>query len=187
MIDMIDDSEKKLINRAIDGELTATEFVELDELLEQSPEARQFHTDLQRMDSFLKESPQQDPPRNLHNELVDSIVLPKHTRERTESRRSPLVLFGLAASIFLMIAVGIYQDQATFGDSKDIESMIGTMAPQPNDAEKSAVDLRIRAAGLSSVSKLQHRDDGNILDVTWESDDSIDVLKPGVRAPPGQC
>ena len=60
----------ELISAAADGELDHDDQAALDRLLESTPEAREFESELQKMDKLFRELPDLEPPTSLHATIM---------------------------------------------------------------------------------------------------------------------
>ncbi|MGH8166073.1 MAG: hypothetical protein ACREQ1_02475, partial [Woeseiaceae bacterium] len=67
----------ELVSAATDGALDRGERAELDRLLEESPESRAFQTDLENLESLLREIPLPDLPETLHADIMARVPVPQ--------------------------------------------------------------------------------------------------------------
>jgi hypothetical protein len=168
---MIDARTIELVNGAIDGELSETEQAEFDALIENSPQARKYHAELCRLDELLKQMTHEDLPADLHEKITASIELSSPARSPVVRAFPRALGYGIAASVALLIAVGIYQSGLVRGP-QDVAQMTGTIAPQAGDT----IDgVRFDAPGLAGEARLIERNGLIVLDVMFESDDPVDL------------
>lgn len=114
---MIDEQTKQLIHRAIDGELTRAEHVELNRILETSAEARQFHHQLSLVAELPKHVPTAEAPEEIKQNVLTEIgqTHQKTIRVSQSNPRgigalignifSPRLAYGLAAGLVIGVAV----------------------------------------------------------------------------------
>ena len=180
---------QELISAAADGVLSTEEQVELDRLLEASPEAGRLQSDLSRLESILREIPALDPPDSLHGRIMDHAKVPAAPSTRTfASWLHPLasgavLRYGLATAFGLLLAVGFYESQPKFSSTMDIDALVGTMAP--NDAQTNAEILDIyafRAKGLESQLQLERRNGNLLFEIQIDADEPVDISADFARA-----
>lgn len=165
---MIEQRIIKLINGAIDSELSASEQIELDEKLAMSSSARHYYTNLKAMTSILDDLPTQAVPHGLHDRISSSITLPGQSAKLSGSnitRRPGQLRYGLAVAAGVLVAVGVYQLGSETGPA-DTNQMIGTIASgQGTILGRHAVVL----PGLSSSVTLKQSGTDIILQVELDS------------------
>lgn len=179
---MTDERTMQLISAAADGELTADEQAELEQLLESSSEAREFAAQLEQLDAILCESPRRDVPDSLHARIVDSVHLPGISTQPSGHpwMRLPdvgaLFRYGLSVAAGVLLAVSLYESQVLLTGTPDFSDLVGTMAPDRVVAEADIVDVYdFRADGFASLAQLQRRDGNLYLDIQIEADQPLDV------------
>lgn len=114
---MISEQHKILVHRAIDGELSAAELSDFNQLLESSEEFRQFHAQLQALASLPTHLPSVDAPAGLKGQIRANIDKP-HGRSRSFASNprsigalfgtllTPRLAYGLAAGLIIGIGLG---------------------------------------------------------------------------------
>ena len=176
-----------LLNRGIDGELSAAEQTELDALLAGSEHARELDQSLKRLADFLDELPQQEPPGYLHDAIVSQVRLPvnQHAQGQQSGRFSqwlaaPWMRTGLAMAAGVLLTVGIYQTGSENLSPEDASRMTGTVMKNPGGVLLDSTDFNTN----SFKGKAVLRSNGDLLfvDVSLESD-GLAVLKLGFTGP----
>lgn len=113
---MISESIKILVHRAIDGELSQSERGDFEQLLESSPDVRQFYTQLQALAALPGQLPPVDPPAELRNQILTGVANGQRRRKSLGSNPrsigaligtllTPRLAYGLAAGLIVGIGV----------------------------------------------------------------------------------
>ena len=189
---MTDQRTLEMISAAADGELNASERAELEQLLENSAEARKFQAELAEMDSLLGDVPAVEPPDSLHLQIVNRVTLPQNKADTSFLRWlkppqfMPVLRYGLAAAVGVLLAASFYESQSLFPSNHDFDDLVGTMAPSRVVAEADILDtFDFRIDGLESLVQLQRRDNDVFLDIQIDADApldiSVDMSSTGVR------
>lgn len=172
-----------LVSAAADDALSAAEQVELEQLLETSPEAQRFGTDLDRLESLLGQIDQLDPPAKLHDQIMDRIVTPAVQPARTifawpRPLAPQFVLrYGMAAALGMLLTVVFYESQQQLTTSMDIADLVGTMAPNENRSDVDILDtFAFHVAGIESLVQLERRNGALILDIQIDADKPVDIF-----------
>lgn len=111
---MINDKEKALIHRAIDGELAEAEKIEFQNLLEASPEARRFYQQIDSLGTISSKLSPVDAPAGLKPGVLRAIdhscapVKKAHSSPRAigaliGALLTPRLAYGLAAGLIIGI------------------------------------------------------------------------------------
>jgi len=194
---MTDQRTLEMISAAADGELNASERAELEQLLENSAEARKFQAELAEMDSLLGDVPAVEPPDSLHLQIVNCVTLPQNKTDTSFLRWLkppqflPALRYGLAAAVGVLLAASFYESQSLFPSDHDFDDLVGTMAPTRVVAEADILDtFDFRIDGLESLVQLQRRDNDVFLDIQIDADASLDIsvdmsssgVRPGALA-----
>lgn len=113
---MLSDTQKDLIHRAIDGELSESEKADFHRLVESSTEARVFYRQLDSLSVLPSVLPSQDAPTGLKPGILRAIEKSPVVAGQTSSPRSigatigslftPRLAYGMAAGLILGVAVG---------------------------------------------------------------------------------
>ena len=179
---MIDSRVQELINAAMDGELNDSERAELEQGLKESPQARDYQTSMQKMDTFLKQLPEKTVPHNLHAQMINAIDLPtasKKTGERGSffgfSSWPGFVRYGLATAAGLLVAVGIYEMSLLPTDDGDLTNMVGTVVPA-TPAPVLIDSFSFQLDGHSNSVNLELHGDAIALDVNLEAEQTLEII-----------
>ena len=189
---MTDERTLEMISAAADGELNASERAELEQLLENSAEAREFQAELAEMDSILGEVPAIEPPDSLHTQIVNCISLPRKKADPSflgwlrPPQFMPVLRYGLAAAAGLLLATSFYESQSLFPSNNDFDDLVGTMAPSRVVAEADILDtFDFRSDDLEALVQLQRRDNDIYLDIQIDANAAlniaVDMSSTGVR------
>jgi hypothetical protein len=189
---MTDERTLEMVSAAADAELTESERAELEQLLENSAEARKFQAELAEMDSILGEVPVMEPPDSLHTQIVNCISLPQEKADSSflgwlrPPKFMPVMRYSLAAAAGLLLAASFYESQSLFPSNHDFDDLVGTMAPSRVVAEADILDtFDFRSDGLESLVQLQRRNNDIYLDIQIDADVAlsiaVDMSGTGVR------
>jgi len=170
---MIDEHTIELIQTGLDGELDDAGRAELENLLAQSEEARQYQAQMSKLSAFLDRAPEQEVPEGLREKILDGIRLPasRTIEARSGIRRIPGFLrYGLTAAAGLLLAFGVYEYRPGQDGAPDISDMAGTVMPGGNTADEVTIDsYSFEIEQLSSSVSLRERDGVLVLDVLLDS------------------
>ncbi|NIA27696.1 MAG: hypothetical protein GWP02_06535 [Desulfobulbaceae bacterium] len=189
---MTDQRTLELVSAAADGELNSSERTELEQLLENSAEAREFQAELAEMGSLLEAVPAVEPPESLHLQIVNSVTLPQKKADTSflgwlrPPQLMPVLRYGLATAAGLLLAASFYESQSLFPANDDFDKLVGTMAPSRVVADADILDtFDFRSNGLESLIQLQRRNNDLYLDIQIDADAaldiSVDMSSTGVR------
>ena len=170
----------ELISAAADGDLGRGERAELDRLLEQSPEAHAFQTDLENLESLLAEIPPPDLPETLHADIMARVPVPQARSTGSLltwlGSSEPILRYGLATAAGLLLAVGFYESPLSVSHSGNVIDLVGTMAPAGNRSDMDLVDsYAFRSDGLDTLIQLERRNDSLSLDIRIDADEPVDL------------
>lgn len=172
----------ELLSASADGDLSSDEQSELDTLLRESAETRKLQRELSHMNNLLESLPEQDPPADLRDQIMQRASLPRPNTEidwsisdwfRSITLRSFL---GYAASTAFgaLLVITAYESRPDFGPSPDIAELVGTMAPNAGDTamlDRFSVDK----TGVSSIARLEQRGDSVVLDIRIDTKQLVEV------------
>jgi len=170
----------ELINAEIDGELTREEQAELDAMLESSADLRAMQAELRNLASMLDSLPEQTPPADLANRILDQIQLPK-----SEPAFSLAGLFGLfkpaptavAFAAGLLVTVGVYEVASERDVAMDTSRMVGTMVSgSPSQANNEKDSLAISVPGLSGTVSISESGAMRILNFDLDSVEETEIV-----------
>ena len=176
----------ELISAAADGALSDEDREELGRLLEESPEARRLHSDLERLDSFLRKVPELTPPGSLHDRIMASTSLPRVEKKQRMAMPkfawfgsltpSGLLRYGVATAAGVLLAAGLYESQPRIAGTPDFTDLVGTMSPSRPRAAAEIVDTySIHEAGLEGQVSLERRDGLLLLEIAVDADTPVDI------------
>ena len=195
---MINDKDKELIQAGVDGELDESGLEQLRRLLDESEEARHFHSELNRLAEFLDKIPDHELPDGLHARIVESTPLPKPSPLKSIfsfSEMPAMLRFGFAGAAALVLAVAVINSQDQFGDTGDVSNMVGTIARGGPTAGDNIIDSLALTSGNARADVVLGSKDGTlVLDLSLDSADAVNYqvdlgdsgLKvSGMAQPPG--
>lgn len=146
---MLSDSNKGLIHRAIDGELSEAEKVELHQLLESSADARAFYKQVDSLSSLPSMLPSQDAPAGLKPSVLRVIDQSRLAQLKTPSPRSigasigtlftSRLAYGMAAGLILGITVSALTLRGPVGHLDPLD-LSGTIVGGKGDKSLQRVD-----------------------------------------------
>lgn len=176
---MIEERAMQLINADIDGELTSSERLELDAILESSADARAMKAELLRLSNVLDGLPQQEPPAELSKKIVRQISLPvaKKSFSLAElfSSLQPANI-GMAFAAGLLLTVSFYELGPGSAASVDTAGMVGTMvANQSKDSKLQKNDIFLQGDGFTGTVSLNESEGIYVLNFDLESANKTDV------------
>lgn len=175
-----------LINRSVDGEITASEQEELDRLLFTSPEVHDLHDSLAKVANLLDETPQIEPPKYLKGAIERQVRLPVQGHKKTakpglwgiEWMNTSWLGTGLALAAGVVLTVGVYQvgfEPISEGDSA---SMVGTIAKRGPDGQAGALldSVQLDTSKLNGLVELRNKDDLFTLSFKLNTGEPTDVV-----------
>ena len=176
---MTEQSKLELISAAIDGELDANDRVELDLLLESSEEARELKSELESLDSLLKDVPALKPSDLLHAQIMARVK-----SQRTSSAFDwvlPLIpgyglRYAIAAATGALVVAIFISSQSMQPDMIDLRDLVGTMAPDNASGDANIVDsFAIREEGLVTLVQLRLNGTDLLLDIDSDTTQRLDI------------
>lgn len=171
-----------LLNGSVDGELSAAEQAELDELLANSAHVRAMNEELKALAGVLDGLPEREPPEYLHH-VITSQAITTISRGRLPAvggaqgdkpgsfRRwlaMPWMRTGLGVTAGLLLTVSIYQTGSENLSPADTSDMTGTVMKNPRGALLDST--RFNAEALNGKAELRYKDGLLSVDVYLESD-----------------
>lgn len=175
----------ELLSGLADGILDDTERAELNQCLNESETARRLKASADRFEALLDGTDSLDPPDELHARIMQQATLPNRpTLFGGLGLRRGFVQYGFAAAAGVLLAVGFYETRPGNSGIEDFSGMVGTMAPDRDQSERTVLDTyAFRADGISSSAKLERRNGALVLDIGF---DTADVLELTVTLPADQ-
>ena len=174
-MNQLDERIAELIQQDVDGELDAAGKAELEPILRQSAQARQFRQEMQRLATLLAETEDLEPPPGLRMSILDQVELPVKRGAWGGSRFwfKP-ASYGLAMAAGVLLAVGI--DQSRQVGSADLTQVVGSMvARAPAQPSRAAAELLIDAEGVGGRIRLESLENTLAVEVGLESAASLEV------------
>ena len=180
---MTDQRELELISAALDGELDADERVELGLLLESSEEARELKSELEKLDSLLKEVPELEPSGSLH-----ARIMAQANPQAAQSKPSmlnwvrPLIpgvgfRYAIAAAAAALLVAVLISNRPMHPEPIDFDDVVGTVAPDQASADANIIDsFAVREEGLNGLVQLRLNGSDLLLDIDADTTHRIDIL-----------
>ena len=176
---MLKERTLHLINADIDGELTADERADLDVILESSSEARAMRAELLRLSNLLDGQPEQLPPVDLAQQILNKLAPPPRTSNFSLSglfASFQPATAGLAFAAGLLMTVGFYELSPGGQSSSETASMVGTMvAGQPGSPDFLKNDVLLKGDGFSGTVSLRSNDGVYILNFDLDSEEMTEI------------
>jgi hypothetical protein len=176
------DRRLELVSAAADGDLCPGERTELDRLLEENPDAREFQADLRKLESLLADIPSPDMPETLHDDIMARIPLTQRSLQPVRSTLgwlrapTPVLRYGLATAAGVLLAAIVYESPRTFSPATDRGDLVGTMAPAGSRSDADPVDsYTFRTDGLETLVELERNDDSLLVDIRIDSEEPVDL------------
>ena len=169
----------ELISAAIDGELDAEGQVELGLLLESSEEARELKSELEKLDSLLKDVPVLEPSESLHAQIMANVKLQRQPSVLNWAR--PLVpgeglRYAIAAAAGALVVAIFISNQSMQPGTIDFEDLVGTMAPDNASADSNIIDsFAVREEGLESLVQLRLNGTDLLLDIDADTTQRLEI------------
>jgi len=176
---MITERTMQLINADIDGELSLAEQSELESTLESSAEARAMKAELLKLNNLMSSLPEQQPPADLNNRILQNIKLPLHKAPFAFSgwfASFQPATAGLAFAAGLLFTVGFYELSSDRLATGDPASMVGTMvAGQGSGPALLKNDMILKGEGFSGSISLRESAGVYVLNFDLDSEDRTEV------------
>ncbi|MFT5139687.1 MAG: hypothetical protein ACI9H8_000028 [Lysobacterales bacterium] len=173
---MIDERIIELLYAKLDGELSQSDQLELNDAIQGSIEVRELQKSLIEFSDLLEQEPSLEIPDGLHAKIVSQIHLPVVARGFRFSEIPGFFRYGLAAAAGLILTVGLYESQLNNTDAQDISSMVGTIMQKDGSSKAVTLDaFAFEFDSISSAVSLQRRDGALVLDVLLDSRDPVDI------------
>lgn len=165
----VDQRTLYLINRSVDGEITASEQEELDRLLSTSPEVHDLHDSLGKVANLLDEAPEIEPPEYLKGAIERQVRLPVQRYKGTtkpglwgiEWLNTSWLGTSLALAAGVVLTVGVYQMGSEPISEGDSASMVGTIAKRGPHGQVGALldTVQLNTSRLNGLVELRNKDD----------------------------
>lgn len=180
-----------LVNRGVDGDLSAREQQQLDQLMAESESVTALYNEMMAVTGILDDTPAREPPEHLLASIERQVRLPvPDGRSRRAKNRFGSILSaawlrtGFAMAAMAVIAVGIYQLGSTPLSTEDDHNMSGTIARAPVDRpapyrfelQDELISGRVEVTAIEDAVTLQIT-----LDASSPSEVLIDFGKSGLE------
>ena len=175
-----------LINRSVDGEITASEQEELDRLLSTSPEVHDLHDSLGKVANLLDKAPEIEPPEYLKGAIERQVRLPVQEYKKTANRglwgiewfNMSWLGTGLALAAGVVLTVGVYQMDSEPVSDRDSASMVGTIAKRGPHGQAGALldSVQLDTSRLNGLVELRNKDDLFTLSLKLNTGEPTDVV-----------
>jgi hypothetical protein len=130
----------------------------------------------------MRKLPELAPPEALHDRIMAGTSLPLARQRRPifawfDSLAPFAVLrYGTATAAGLVLAAAFYESQPKFAETADIAELVGTMAPNRDQAAADILDTyAFSAEGVESRVLLERRHGALLLDIQVDSDEPVDI------------
>ena len=179
---MTDERKLELISASLDGELNSDERKELDELLQDSAEARELNAEFEQLDSLLRDVPEVEPPASLHDQIM-AQARPQTVKEKSSFKDILLDLlpgaglkYVLATGAGAIMALIVIGGQPMAPGSIDYSDLVGTMSPDPAASGADILDsYAFSGEGVESLIQLRLSGGMAFVDVSTDSDDALNI------------
>jgi len=181
----VDQRIQELLNRSIDGDISAIEQDELDQLVATSPAVRTLNGELRAVTRLLDELPELDPPQYLQNAIERQVRLPaqNNTHLKKPGRLGGWLSanwlrtgFALAAGVVLTVSVYEMGSEPITGE--DSTRMVGTMAKRDLNGQQGELldSVRLDTDKLNGLVELRQKADLFTLDVQLNSEGPSELV-----------
>ena len=184
---MTDERNLELVSAGVDGELNGDEQIELNSLLESSAEARELQSELEELDSLLKNVPDIEPPSSLHAQIMARVEQqPIKTEPSAISWWRDLMpgaglRYALATGAGALIALIVVGGVPSVPSTIDYSGLVGTMSPGTDLGSTEILDsFSFHQEGLESLIQLRLSGGIAFLDIQANSEQPLDIsVVPG--------
>jgi len=169
---MLDERIAELIQADVDGELEPGQRPELTQALEQSEDARAFHSEMMRVARLMTDASEQEPPWGLRRKILNSIELP--VAEGVGSWFRP-ASYGLAVAAGVMLAVGLVNIAPV--NNSELGNLVGTMVKKgQNIPREPEAGLAVDLPQINGQVWLKNLDEAWVVEFELESDTPVEVM-----------
>lgn len=179
---MIEEKYKLLTHRAVDGELTDRERLDLDQYLASSAEARRFYQQLEGFASIPAQFPMVDAPSGLKPDILNRIAGTPRASRRSNPRAigaligsilTPRLAYGLAAGLIIGVTIGAVSFKSPDGNLDRLD-LSGTITSGTNSSVLRRLDADA-FSGTQANGRLSVETNGRLTYVQVELQSSLDV------------
>ena len=181
---MIDSKTEDLINRDIDGALSAQEATRLKEVLSTDPEAQNYYDEIENLSQMLAQVEEVDPGPNLKKNILNSIPVQKYQNEENRERTPLFSAWNSRPSYRLTLAFAFGLIIVFFTSSfvtdlppNNNSNLIGTILLTGSDAKfKPADEAEITLPEISGTVSSQYAENVVLFRVDLSTDSEIAVV-----------
>lgn len=171
-----------LVHRELDDDLSPAEQARLQALLQESPERRDFRQRLRRLDETLQQVPDEAPPGDLRQHVMQAVAFKASSRPRrggrdvTARRKLSRLLYPLAAALAGLSLVTLWWWTTGYRDpGLQAGAVSGAMVPVESTAPWLAAD-EARMEGLQAQARLFPQGNQLRLEITVDSQEAVQVV-----------
>ena len=181
---MIDSKTEDLINRDIDGVLSAQETNRLKEHLSTDSEAQNYYDEIEKLSQMLAQVEEVDPGPNLKKNILNSIPVQKYQNEETRERIPSFSgwRFHLNYRLTLVFALGLIVGFFTYSFFTDLplnnnSNLIGTILLNGSDAKFQPADqAEITLPEINGTVSSRYAENVVLFRVELTTDSEIEVV-----------
>ena len=179
---MTDERQLELISAGLDGVLDDDEREQLDNLLQESGEARELNAEFEQLDSLLSDIPEVEPPASLQAQIMAQAA-PAPQKEKfsiAEFLRGLLpgagIKYVLATGAGALMALVFIGGQPMDPGAIDYSDLVGTMSPEAADSDTDLLDsYSFDGEGFEGLVQLRLSGGMAFIDVSTDTDESLNI------------
>ncbi|MCH7754592.1 hypothetical protein IH970_05660 [candidate division KSB1 bacterium] len=182
---MIDSKTEDLINRDIDGVLSAQETNRLKEHLSTDSEAQNYYDEIENLSQMLAQVEEVNPGPNLKKNILNSIPVQKYQNEENRERTPlfsawnfrPSYRLTLAFAIGLIIGFFTYSFVTDLPPNNNNSNLIGTILLNGSDAKfRPADQAEITLPEINGTVSTQYAENVVLFRIDLTTDSEIEVV-----------
>lgn len=176
--------ELDLLNGGVDGELSAAEQEELQELLAHSSEARKFKEELLSIAQTMEDLPGLEPPKYLQESIERQIRLPSDNKATAKKQgfgggwlTANWLRTGFALAAGVVLTIIVYEIGSGPISEQDATNLVGTVVKNREPAKTELLDkIFLTDDPVIGFIELHKSDDLLTLDMLLSSDVPIELI-----------
>lgn len=167
-----------LIQAGIDDELSPAERDGLEEVLAASTNARALHDDLRRLSDALGTLPALEPPPEIRETVLESVVRPVETSPSRRAAIWPVAVGYVAAfAAGLLLMSALFEVGLDEGPAWDVTELTGTMVERGTLPEVEAMaSLSLASDIVTGRVELYGRDEVFALEFELDSESQVEAV-----------
>jgi hypothetical protein len=172
---MLNERAAELIHAEVDGILAQSDRAELQAILDQSEEAREFRHEMLGLAKIFGEVPDHEPPAGLNRRILDSIELPTPRRLPSWLRNwfRP-ASYSLAVATGMLMTVGMVKLLPV--SDTEMTTLVGTMMKQGEVLPEAALgQLGINLEAVEGSIQLKDLNGTLALQFSLKSADTVEI------------